>query len=510
MDPKQNSKPQFVEMYEVAELSPIWVDNENGNGIQNGLPSLGFYADKYFLYFHKTGMGKAYYEQSEMLNSARQAFEYLSVPRNLSKFEKQVEHVLRDIEKFVFQMAVTELDNLSLIELKSYSQQQIDLDYRIFSLFDATQPQNFSLFEKEIRLKLEEVADSKQSVDEILGILTSSDKPNKVSQEELEWLKIIKLAKEHGEFINSKDLVIANPHIDGLIHKHFEKYKVLTLGDGHWEPNVEHFYNNFESDQNRDLSAINKRIDELTSLPAVTRKIKKSLIDKYKLSEEIVHYTNIIAEIGHLRLTMRAEGFISLAAAKGPILAAAKKLGMDTSEICYCTVEEFYDLLLHPDARKIEMLKQRKQEETYLMAILDGKRCFYYGKEAEVKYAELVEHEDISDVSEVRGNTAMVGKVEGEAFVFSWGDDLAAAVKTISKKTILVAGQTRPQLMPLIRACVGIVTDEGGVTSHAAIVARELKMPCVVGTKVATKVIQTGDKIELDADDGIVKILKRS
>jgi pyruvate,water dikinase len=52
-----------------------------------------------------------------------------------------------------------------------------------------------------------------------------------------------------------------------------------------------------------------------------------------------------------------------------------------------------------------------------------------------------------------------------------------------------------------------IVTDEGGLTCHAAIVSRELRVPCVIGTKIATKVLKDGDLVEVDADRGIVKIL---
>ena len=65
-------------------------------------------------------------------------------------------------------------------------------------------------------------------------------------------------------------------------------------------------------------------------------------------------------------------------------------------------------------------------------------------------------------------------------------------------------------MMPALIKAAAIVTDEGGVTSHAAIVSRELGIPCVVGTKIATKVLKDGDLVEVDANNGIVKILKRA
>jgi pyruvate,water dikinase len=72
---------------------------------------------------------------------------------------------------------------------------------------------------------------------------------------------------------------------------------------------------------------------------------------------------------------------------------------------------------------------------------------------------------------------------------------------------ILVSMMTRPEFVPLMKIAAGIVTDEGGLTCHAAIVSRELKKPCVVGTQKATSILKDGDLVELDADRGIVVIL---
>ena len=52
------------------------------------------------------------------------------------------------------------------------------------------------------------------------------------------------------------------------------------------------------------------------------------------------------------------------------------------------------------------------------------------------------------------------------------------------------------------------VTDFGGITCHAAIVSREMKKPCIIGTKIATQVLKDGMEVEVDADNGVVKIIK--
>jgi pyruvate,water dikinase len=66
---------------------------------------------------------------------------------------------------------------------------------------------------------------------------------------------------------------------------------------------------------------------------------------------------------------------------------------------------------------------------------------------------------------------------------------------------------TRPEYMPAILKAAAIIADEGGITCHAAIVSRELGIPCIVGTKIATQALKDGDLVEVDADKGIVKIL---
>ena len=67
-----------------------------------------------------------------------------------------------------------------------------------------------------------------------------------------------------------------------------------------------------------------------------------------------------------------------------------------------------------------------------------------------------------------------------------------------------------PEYVPLMKKAAAIVTDEGGITCHAAIVSRELNKPCIIGVKIATKVLKDGDLIEVDAEKGVVKVIKKS
>ena len=66
---------------------------------------------------------------------------------------------------------------------------------------------------------------------------------------------------------------------------------------------------------------------------------------------------------------------------------------------------------------------------------------------------------------------------------------------------------TRPEYLPAMKKSLAIVTDEGGITSHAAIVSRELKIPCIIGTKTATQVLKDGDLVQVNANHGQVTVL---
>jgi pyruvate,water dikinase len=79
----------------------------------------------------------------------------------------------------------------------------------------------------------------------------------------------------------------------------------------------------------------------------------------------------------------------------------------------------------------------------------------------------------------------------------------------VNEGDILVTAMTRPEYLISMRKAAAIITDDGGITCHAAIISRELKIPCIIGTKYATRILKDGDLVEVDANKGIVKILKK-
>lgn len=100
----------------------------------------------------------------------------------------------------------------------------------------------------------------------------------------------------------------------------------------------------------------------------------------------------------------------------------------------------------------------------------------------------------------VKGLAASPGIAMGKARVLL---DIKDA-KEFKKGEILVTRMTDPDWVPVMKVASAIITDEGGITSHAAIVSRELGIPAIVGTKDATKLLRTGQEITVDATRGVV------
>lgn len=112
---------------------------------------------------------------------------------------------------------------------------------------------------------------------------------------------------------------------------------------------------------------------------------------------------------------------------------------------------------------------------------------------------------DTSEIKEFKGQSAYLGKIEGVVRIVTKEAD----INKVKESEILVCPMTLPTFAIAMKKAAAFVTDEGGITCHAAIVAREMKKPCIIGTKIATQVLKDGDLIELDANNGKVSILKR-
>lgn len=170
-------------------------------------------------------------------------------------------------------------------------------------------------------------------------------------------------------------------------------------------------------------------------------------------------------------------------------------------------IKELGDLF---ESEKLPPEELAQRREAFLM-IGDGKSVTYFmGQEAKEKIALFQQGaENTSDISEIKGVIANKGIVQGKVrrIVSEYGtfDQLPSIIAQMNKGEILVSETTAPELLLACQKAAAIVTDQGGLLSHAAIISRELGIPCIVGTQFATKIFHDGDLVEVDAEKGLVR-----
>ena len=148
--------------------------------------------------------------------------------------------------------------------------------------------------------------------------------------------------------------------------------------------------------------------------------------------------------------------------------------------------------------KPIPFLNIKERKKLYGFLIKNGRVSEYYGNKAKF----LIEKRPKA-TSEIIGTIAYRSrkKIKGVVKIIRTTSD----IEKVKKGNILVTIMTTPNYIQAINKASAIVTDEGGITCHAAIISRELRKPCIIGTKIATKVLKDGDNVLVDAAKGMVR-----
>lgn len=157
----------------------------------------------------------------------------------------------------------------------------------------------------------------------------------------------------------------------------------------------------------------------------------------------------------------------------------------------FITLEEYLNKL-----PAIDTLELRKQGFIYFGQLYTTQN---YKKWLEDNNISIKIDQDASLTGDVAYSKSVIGKV---CIIYNEKD-----FDKFEKDDILVTPMTVPKFMRVIKMASGIITDEGGITCHASIIARELKIPCIVGCKNATKVLKNGDLVKIDGATGEIIVL---
>lgn len=176
------------------------------------------------------------------------------------------------------------------------------------------------------------------------------------------------------------------------------------------------------------------------------------------------------------------------------------RLNITTKQLKYIFLEELNRLYKTP--KKLALLANQREKKAFAIIAKNGH--FSTAKNFELKRLmnEISTEYDIQKI--IKGQVASKGSsVKYRAPV----KILLSPNKChkIKKGDIIIATMTSPEYLPAMQKAIGFITDEGGVTCHAAIVAREMKKPCIIGAKIATKIFKDGDLVEVNTNKGIIK-----
>ena len=230
-------------------------------------------------------------------------------------------------------------------------------------------------------------------------------------------------------------------------------------------------------------------------------KVKKDLLDKIKASALMRAFVKLADDFAFIQdsrkqCVLRLNHFIFKYYNE-----LARRLKFDPKLIFYIIHFELEDFLKNPAA--FRSLVKERQAGCLVVLEIDRWAIFPRDELAGIDLSNFFK--DYSKITEARGTPACAGKVRGEAKVILGSDQFGQ----FKKGDILITNQTTPDFMPLFKKAGAVIAEQGGITSHAAVVSRELGIPCIVGVKDAMAIFKGGGKVEVDAEQGIVRKLSK-
>lgn len=358
---------------------------------------------------------------------------------------------------------------------------------------DAIDESLFLIFDETIKKKI------KKDFQINFEILTTPIEPSYINRDELELLKIARLYKLEKKFTKK---------VNRKIKKYLLKYWWTKLGWGYGFARTVKEVEDQIKDLVKEKINIVKKIETIRNFSRNLQKQKNEILKKYKFDNNFKKVLQILEDFASWHDNRKEVQMKSLYSANLILTEIARRnKKYSLNDLLWMTSEEIIDIFSGNEValseirrRKVHSLVFCKIEKSGLIRIeiLSDKSAL----EREKKELGTTR---LSKIKLLKGISASSGKVRGRVKV---SYDPKILIRGLKMGEILVTGMTTPDFVPAMKKALAVITDEGGITCHAAIVSRELRIPCVVGTKIATQVLRDGDLVEVDADKGVIRKLK--
>jgi phosphohistidine swiveling domain-containing protein len=338
-------------------------------------------------------------------------------------------------------------------------------------------------------------------------LLEDYAKDNKFSQEEIfDYKTALTFPKRKIFVLCAKSMLldialkvkkkkISEEELKSKIEEYIDKYGWMKMSSFEHNPFTEddvkeEIENLAKTDVENEINMIDENNKEL-------REKQEKYMEKISLLEEFKFICEAVQIFGFVRSFRIDCIYYAYFNGLNVVKEIAKRLNIALYDMFFLTSWEARDALKQEINHK-ELIKER--QENQIGILLDEELTILSGEEAkEVIQSLKFPKSEIKDY--VEGKVAYPGKVKGVCRLLHGVEDM----KRVEKGDIIVISMTDPNYVPVMEKAAAFVTDMGGILCHAAIVSREMKKPCVIGTKVATKTFKDGDLVEVDAEKGIVK-----
>jgi phosphohistidine swiveling domain-containing protein len=288
---------------------------------------------------------------------------------------------------------------------------------------------------------------------------------------------------------------------DKLIEKHWKKYRWITYG--YSGPSLS---KKFFEEELADLIQKGKLKQKLVEMEEQKKKAEKKIkkaVKELGLDAQEKYLFDLARKIIFLKGYRKEVLVLSYFLLGELVKEVSRRTLIPFNELRTMTPEEVNLLLAKGKHPSVKELRARKNH--VLCVSTDQSKTVFSGQKAKDYFKKSVTQKRVTKIiKELNGQIASPGLVKGKVKIVNEAEDM----EKMEEGDVLISHQTQPELLPAMKIAAAIVTDQGGMTCHAAIVSRELNVPCVIGTKVATNVLKDGDLGEVDAHHGIVRKVK--